>query len=82
MALPVLPRPALPVLPRHQSSASRLSTSDKGTMILKIKYDRGLLREDKGTYDKGLVREDKGILAKKRKKVISTSRTKDRISPS
>ena len=51
-------------------------------MIRKIKYNKGLLKEDKGTYDKGVLREDKGILVKKRKKRISSSRTKEGISPS
>ena len=54
MALPVLPRLALPVPPRHPSSPPRPSMSDKGTTILRIiKSDKGtmILREDKG-YDK------------------------------
>ena len=44
----------LPVLPRYPSSPSRLSTSDKGTRLLRMKSDKGtkLLRmEDKGNIN-------------------------------
>ena len=76
MALPVLPRLALPVPPRHPSSPPRVGVSDKGTKILRME-DKGI-KSDKGTMllrmeDKGILKSDKGTkLLREEDKGIST----------
>ena len=79
MALPVLPRLALPVPPRHLSLPPRPSVSDKGTKILRME-DKGI-KSDKGTMllrmeDNGILKSDKGTnLLRMEDKGISTSST-------